>query len=276
MSGGTAVVTIAHGRHRHLQRQHASLSAGLLPDHYVVVAMDDQALESWAPQTEPAPVVVRGPTDDRGLTLAASRNLGFRTAIELGADVLVGLDVDCMAGATAVAAYVDAVRDSPDALWSGPTTYLPEEERDCDPGDLARLDDPHPDRPAPTAGTRWLGGRPEHFWSLSFAASAAAWRAVGGFDERYVGYGGEDTDLAHAWQRTGRALGWLGDARTFHQHHPSQEPPVQHLDDILRNGALFAQRWGNWPMGGWLEEFHALGLVEQTDGGWRRAEQELG
>ena len=64
----------------------------------------------------------------------------------------------------------------------------------------------------------------------------------------------------------------MGDARTYHQHHPTQEPPVQHLDDILRNGAIFAERWGRWPMGGWLAEFETRGLVERTpDGGWVRS-----
>ena len=276
MNGVTAVVTIAHGRHRHLRRQHASLAAGRLPELYVVVAMDDADLEGWAPGADPSPVVVRGPVDDRGLPLAASRNAGFRRALELGADVVLGLDVDCMVGATAVAAYRDAVLDRPDVLWSGPTTYLPQAARDCDPHDLAGLDDPHPARPAPAPGTRRIGGEPDHFWSLSFAVSAPAWEAVGGFSESYAGYGAEDTDFAHTWQRSGRPLGWLGDARTFHQHHPTQEPPVQHLDDILRNGAVFAERWGRWPMGGWLEEFRNRGLVEQVaDGGWRRTRQSV-
>ena len=126
-------------------------------------------------------------------------------------------------------------------------------------------------RPSPAPGTRWVGGSPDHFWSLSFAVHATAWTAVGGFCERYAGYGAEDTDLAHAWQRSGRPLGWVGDARTYHQHHPTHDPPVQHLEDILRNGAIFAERWGRWPMGGWLAEFQAQGLVERTpDGGWVR------
>ena len=125
----------------------------------------------------------------------------------------------------------------------------------------------------PTRGTRWIGGNPDHFWSLSFAAHATAWRAVGGFCESYAGYGAEDTDLAHVWQHSGRALGWVGDARTYHQYHPTQDPPVQHLDDILRNGAIFAQRWGRWPMVGWLSEFETRGLVERTsDGGWVRSQ----
>ncbi len=270
MSPVTAVVTIAHGRHRHLQRQHASLAAGTLPDLYVVVAMADPTLEAWAPAESPRPVVARAPEDARGLPLAASRNLGFRTAIDLGAEVVVGLDVDCLVGASAVRAYRDVVDEQPDVLWSGPTTYLAEAARDCDPSDLDALDDPHSGRPAPAPGTRWVDADPDLFWSLSFAAHAEAWAAVGGFCERYVGYGAEDTDLAHAWRRSGRALGWVGDARAYHQHHPTQDPPKQHLDDILRNGAIFAERWGRWPMEGWLAEFQKQGLVARKRGGWVR------
>ena len=98
---------------------------------------------------------------------------------------------------------------------------------------------------------------------------------MGGFCERYAGYGAEDTDFAHTWQGTGRLLGWVGDARTYHQYHPTQDPPAQHLADILRNGAIFAERWGRWPMEGWLTEFEAQGLVVRTPGGWApvRAEE---
>jgi hypothetical protein len=47
---------------------------------------------------------------------------------------------------------------------------------------------------------------------------------------------------------------------------------VRHLDDILRNGALFAERWGWWPMQGWLDEFQSMGLVRSDGrGGYRRA-----
>jgi GT2 family glycosyltransferase len=272
MTPTTAVVTIAHGRHRHLLRQHASLASGTLPDHYVVVAMDDPAVEAWTTTCEPHPQVIRAPQDPRGLPLAAARNAGFTRALELGAEVLIGLDVDCLVGSATVGAYRAVVSDRPDVLWSGPTTYLPVTARDCDPADLDALDDPHPARPSPARGTQWVGGNPDHFWSLSFASHATAWQAVGGFCERYAGYGAEDTDLAHTWQHSGRTLGWVGDARTYHQYHPTQEPPVQHLDDILRNGAIFAERWGRWPMGGWLTEFETRGLVDPTpDGGWVRS-----
>jgi hypothetical protein len=42
---------------------------------------------------------------------------------------------------------------------------------------------------------------------------------------------------------------------------PSPSPPVEHLDDILRNATLFHSRWGWWPMAGWLTEFARAGLV---------------
>jgi hypothetical protein len=67
----------------------------------------------------------------------------------------------------------------------------------------------------------------------------------------------------------GLDLGWLGDARAYHQHHPTQDPPVQHLHAILRNARLFHERWGWWPMSGWLEAFAQRGLVELRDGAWR-------
>jgi N-acetylglucosaminyl-diphospho-decaprenol L-rhamnosyltransferase len=45
---------------------------------------------------------------------------------------------------------------------------------------------------------------------------------------------------------------------------------VEHLDDILRNGRLFHERWGEWPMAGWLEEFEQRGLVRRVNGHWER------
>ena len=265
----TAVVTIAHGRHRHLRRQHESLMAGsTLPEHYVVVAMDDPVLEKWRPAGL-RPRIVRAPDDVRGLPLAAARNLGFALAIEAGADVVVGLDVDCLVGADAVAAYSDSVVAEPDVLWSGPVTYLPASARDCSMTELADLDDPHPARPAPRPGERSMGGDPDLFWSLSYAAHADAWTSVGGFCEDYAGYGGEDTDLGRTAVASGIGLGWVGGARAYHQHHPVSSPPVEHLDDILRNGALFARRWGRWPMEGWLTEMERRGLVARAqDGQW--------
>ena len=270
---GLGVVTIAHGRHHHLRAQHATLArAERRPDVYVIVAMGDPALESWPPVDGLPARVVSIDVDPCGLPLAAARNRGLDLAAAAGCDVLVGLDVDCLAGSTLPAAYEDVVRAEPELVWSGPVTYLGPPPADGYPLDrLDELDDPHPARPRPAPGRLLRGGDPDLFWSLSFALSAQAWAASGGFCEAYVGYGGEDTDFGRQLAERGIGLGWVGSARAYHQYHPVGSPPVEHLDDILRNGRTFRDRWGVWPMSGWLAELEDRGLVERRGRDWVRA-----
>jgi GT2 family glycosyltransferase len=265
-----AVVTIARGRHDHLLRQHRSLATGTCrPDHYVLVAMRDETVARWPTHHGLASRTVR--VDDPGpLPLARARNEGARAAIRLGAETLVFLDVDCLAGPDLVATYAQVAAQHPGTVWSGPVTYLPEGLTDAELDRAWTLDDPHPGRPAPAPGELVPDADPDLFWSLSYAMDRSAWERSGGFCEDYTGYGGEDTDFAHQAASRGLDLGWVGGARAYHQHHPTHRPPTQHLDDILRNAALFHTRWGRWPMLGWLTEFETLGLVRRTDAGWVR------
>lgn len=271
-----AVVTIARGRHAHLEQQHRSLAhGGRTPDDYVVVAMSDREILSrtvagLARTVEHVPL---GPGD--AVPLAAARNHGVAVAIDRGADVVVLLDVDCLAGGDLVAAYEEVVTQRPGRIWSGPVTYLdpppPGGYPADDPDALALLDAPHPARPAPAPGEVLAAEDPHLFWSLSFGVAPSTWRRVGGFCEEYVGYGGEDTDLGLTAVSRGVGLGWVGSARAYHQHHPVSSPPVEHLDDILQNGRVHRERWGYWPMIGWLEAFEARGLVRRAGEDWVRA-----
>lgn len=264
-----AVITIAHGRHAHARRQAEALDASGRPaDDRILVAMDDPGLAAAAGA---GARVIPVEADPDGLPLARARNVGAAAAIERGADVLVFLDVDCLPGPDLIGAYADAAAAG--RLLSGPVTYLPPPP----PGGyavarLAESDAPHPARPAPRPGEIVRGGDPNLFWSLSFALTASTWQRIGGFCERYAGYGGEDTDFGHTAHSRGVELAWVGSARAYHQHHPVERPPVQHVDAILRNGAVFAERWGWWPMTGWLDAFVERGLVARTpEGGYRRA-----
>jgi hypothetical protein len=62
-------------------------------------------------------------------------------------------------------------------------------------------------------------------------------------------------------------MGWIGDARAYHQWHPVSRPPVEHLDDIVRNAEIYRARWGTTPMLGWLEAFEDRGLVRRGERG---------
>jgi GT2 family glycosyltransferase len=246
-----AVVTIVSGRHDHVERQHAGLPEDV---DYIVVAMNDPALLEWRP-TEPTATVIPITSDDR-LPVAAARNLGATRAIERGAELLVFLDVDCIPLPGLIAGYAAAATD--DRLLTGAVGYLP--EGSLDPQDAHF----HGFRPRPVEG-EIVAGESRLFWSLSFASTLAVWTRIGGFDEAFLGYGGEDTDFALRAESDGLDVVWVGGAEAVHQYHPTNSPPVQHLDDILRNGAIFSKRWGFWPMQGWLDAFVEMGLVERND-----------
>ena len=263
-----AVVTVVHGRHDHLALQQASIDRSTRgPDEHVVIAMDDvELMRSGIARADTG-------TTPHGLPLARARNLGARHALDLRADVLVFLDVDCLVAPGLVDAYIRAVTEEPGTVWSGPVTYLPPPPpAGYDLDTLVEHDDPHPARPAPPVGARLRGADPDLFWSLSFACSASAWTRTGGFCEAYAGYGGEDTDFGRLIGSAGLDLGWAGSARAFHQWHPVSRPPVEHVADIVRNAELFGSRWGEVAMLGWLRAFEERGLAfVDTAGRWQVA-----
>lgn len=265
--GRVGVVTPVHGRHEHLRRQAEALARGPhRPDLWVVVAIDDDAIGPSVANSGAAPTVrvVAQPAGVDGLPLAAARNLGVETALAEGCDLVVLLDVDCLPGPGLLLAYRAAADVRPDHLLAGAVAYLPPPP--AGGYDLDRLADhpPHPARPAPTPGMVETARDHQLFWSLSFAVTARTWHRIGGFDPGYEGYGAEDTDFAQRASSAGVGLSWVGGAEAYHQWHPAGTPPTRHLPDILRNGARFADRWGWWPMQGWLDVFAEQGLVRQV------------
>ena len=264
----TAVITIVSGRHDHLRNQQRGLLAGTrLPDHYVVVAMGDSAalkqtaagpLAGSACRVHPVSVPVDG-----ALPLAAARNAGAVAALAAGADILIFLDVDCVPAPPLVDAYAKAVTaEAVPALHCGAVRYLGPEVDAGKVESAALVGPPHPARPCLDAGWSTDSADWRLFWSLSFAVSNLTWQQLGGFCEEYRGYGGEDTDFGYQAFLAGVNIRWLGGADAFHQYHPTQDPPIHHVRDIITNATVFHRRWGFWPMTGWLSSFRDLGLAE--------------
>lgn len=249
-----------------LERRHSDRPA------HVLVWLDDDA-----PPEVPGATVLRLPPGEHGLRVGAARNIGADAAIAGGAELVVFLDADCIPGPRMLDRYVQAAAAHPGALLCGPVTYLPEGAPAHDDGALDAATAPHPARPSPPDGTMSVADASDYdlFWSLSFAIDAAGWRRIGGFCPDYQGYGAEDTDFARIARRAGIPLVWVGGAHAYHQHHPTSSPPWQHLDDILRNAAVFFTRWGEWPMGGWLRAFAAEGAIELVGGAWVRPTRAL-
>lgn len=253
-----SVLTIVRGRSSHL----ANLIAGLnrqtrVPDELVIAWMQDAP--SPLPKTRFPVRSVLVPGDP--MPLAAARN---RAAEAARGEQLILLDVDCIPAAGLVDRYA-ATADAA-GVRLGDVLYLP-------PGGVERLDDEALDRvgvrhPAkPELAEDEIRATPSHgeLWGLSFALSAADWRRAGGMDERYIGYGGEETDFAARLERAGVTMAWVGGARAYHQHHPIHIPPLQHFDAILRNARLFHATWGRWCMDYWLGQFAERGLIVIDD-----------
>ena len=275
----TAVLTIVSGRHDHLRGQLLGLRRSTsAPRWHVVASMGDPEVAAIVADhpghagTET--VVLDVPVGPDGeLPLARARNAAAAEAVRRGAELLVLLDVDCVPAPGTLQAYERAARDPAVLAAQGPTLlcgtvgYLPPGVLVQDPADvdgLAAAAGPHPARPNPEPGRVVAAGEGQWwlFWSLSFATTAADWQRFGGFCEEFCGYGGEDTDVAATVRSLGGSLFWVGGADAFHQHHPTQNPPTQHLAAILRNVKVFQERWGWFPMQGWLEQFRERGLVD--------------
>ncbi|GAA2732491.1 glycosyltransferase [Pedococcus aerophilus] len=274
----TAVITIAHGRHDHLRGQLWGLAQQSAPaDLHVVVAMGDPAItEVVARETSTTLVVAVDLDDDGELPLARARNVGARAAIAAGADRLVFLDVDCIPAPPTLeryAAVLDAavvaapVAAEPVAarpvVACGTVAYLPpvDHPEDYRTDALSELADPHPGRPVPTGDEVLVADDLRLFWSLSFALTSADWERLGGFSEDYLGYGAEDTDFGQRVRDANGTMLWVGGAAAYHQHHPTEAPPVRHLVSIVRNANVFRERWGWFPMEGWLAAFSERGLA---------------
>jgi hypothetical protein len=264
-----AVITTVAGRRAHLTRQQERLATGQPPHLRVIVAMDDEPVGTPAAARADTTLADDGRTtmvlrvprrDGSPLPLAEARNAGAEAAIAAGADLLVFLDVDCLPRPGLLAAYRDASVREPDALLSGAVTYLPEHTDYSRPDTFDSVGTVHGFRPRPRPGILEPADH-DLFWSLSFACTVPTWRRIGGFDEGYSGYGGEDTDFGSTARAAGVELLFVGGAEADHQYHPVSDPPVEHLDDIVRNAARFRQKWGRQPMRGWLDAFEAEGLI---------------
>jgi hypothetical protein len=149
-----------------------------------------------------------------------------------------------------------------DALICADIRYLgPDDARGkWEEADLLPRAQGHPVREFPTNGVR----REDNaglFWSLAFGLHRQRFFDLGGFDEAFTGYGGEDTDFGFRARAAGLPLLFMGGAGAFHQYHDVFDPPLQYLNDIVRNASLFRARWNIWPMEGWLNAFEGAGFI---------------
>lgn len=256
-----SVVTLAKGRPDHLVNLVHGLSRQTQQPAELIVAVMQDAL--YVLPDAPFPIRQMQIVGD-ALPLAQARNAAAHAAI---GEMIVFLDMDCIPTPTLVADYAGFLADY-DGLLMGEVMYLP---GGATAGDwsfdrFAEVAVKHSDRrgPPPRGIERCEDYR--CFWSLNFAMRRDTFLRVGGFDERYAGYGGEDTDFGKTLDQAGVPIAWVKGALAYHQYHPHHMPPVHHLDSVVRNAQLFEEKWGYRTMGHWLHAFGLMGLIDHAPG----------
>lgn len=254
-----SVVTLAKGRSSHLRNVLRGLERQTQkPAEFVVAVMQDAFYDLPEVGFPVRQILVPGTE----LPLAAARNRGVAAS---SGEAIAFLDVDCIPTPGFVADYAQGL-SALDGLLMGEVLHLPEHATlgAWDYDDLARVAEKHSDRRGPPASGIEICNDYRCFWSLNFAILRATFEAVGGFDERYTGYGGEDTDFGKMIDRRGIPIAWMKGALAYHQYHPHHMPPIHHLDSVVRNAELFEAKWGYRTMGHWLYAFKVMGLIDDT------------
>jgi len=261
-----SVCTLAHGRADHLRNLVLGLNHSRRPPCKLVIAVMQPQYYNLPQASFPIRQIMLG---NKGICLAEARNTAAK---EARGDLLVFLDVDCIPSPSLIDDYALAAHLN-DGVLMGEVGYLPSGATE-DGIDYARFEQlavKHSERAGPPRGVVGKCGDYRCFWSLNFALPASTFRQVGGFDPRYSGYGGEDTDFGRTVVSRGVPLWWARGAKAYHQYHKHHMPPVHHLDSVMTNAMVFAEKWGEPTMQHWLRAFRLMGLIEPDGkGGWTK------
>jgi GT2 family glycosyltransferase len=256
-----SVVTLAKGRPDHLRNMVYGLSRQAKgPVELVIAVMQHETYDLPTASFPIRQIMIAG----EELPLASARNAAVNAAT---GQSLVFLDMDCIPSPTLVSDYAFALTEL-DGLLMGEVQYLPggatQGNWSCD--DFAAVAVRHSDRRGPPAEGIERCSDYRCFWSLNFAMRRSTFLAAGRFDDRYFGYGGEDTDFGKTVEREGIPIAWMRGALAYHQYHLHHMPPVHHLKSVVRNAQLFEAKWGYRTMGHWLHAFRLMGLIDDAPG----------
>lgn len=223
-----------------------SLSRQTFPaEQMEVVVVDDASVDGTGTLLQnlraPFPLVLLHLTPSEAFCPARPRNAGLRQA---RGEVVLFLDADVIPSPDLVAAHVGAHRASPGGsavigyTYGFPTDLegrTPETLRPPAPheliGALPRLLQENPDWHDGRERLYSVLGRPEEHpapWQLFWTNNASVPRRLaldaGGFDESFVGWGGEDIEFAYRLHKAGVSFRLAREAWGVHYPHPVGDP----------------------------------------------------
>ncbi|KAA0914484.1 glycosyltransferase family 2 protein [Psychrobacter sp. ANT_WB68] len=285
------VITTCYGRNRHLYNLLSSLANGSVKPDEVIIVNEDTDPKRLA---EFSLNIVKIPTTADLVDAADHQTLdkSIKTEFDIGHnrnsgaahathDTLIFLDVDCIVAPTFIEQLSVKLAQHPKALLMGQPRYLTRPLSDEESLELQSVAlttshlnqlsvyNPYRDnfdekQSIFTATVQTAIKKTDDygaFWSLCFAIKRQQFEQIGGFDTQYTGYGAEDTDFAFTAHQLDIDFYLTADL-IYHQQHAVYRPPLNHLESIIINANRFYEKWQCWPMGGWLEQFSEMGLID--------------
>ena len=187
------------------------------------------------------------------LPLAKARNFGASRATS---NTLFFLDVDCILAEDTCLEYLKACKYDTTNIYMSKCWYLEDS--------IFSLEDVHnvfyAEHPKRTVYTypRW-----QLFWSLSFVINKNWFNKLGRFDENFINYGGEDTELSYRNYKQNGLLKWVPEAEVFHQPHEINELPIHYIKSVVANINYFYDKHGFYIMEDWIKGFEKLNLIQK-------------
>ena len=254
-----SVCTLYSQRISHLQNLIQGLiNSKIHPWELVIICMNDSLPELPSTPFQINASVINSP---HKLPLAQARTTA--SSIAQG-EFLIFLDVDCIPDPNLVETFAYHLEQE-DALYQGSIRYLHSEWRKQWTFETLHFDSsPHHLQGEEIEGNQRLNHAYEFFWSLCFGIRKSTFTQIGGFDSRFTGYGGEDTDFSFT-ARLNKVPFYKISALSYHQFHASYSPPLNHLTDIVENAKVFYDKWNFLPMDNWLKQFAELGYIKLED-----------
>jgi glycosyltransferase involved in cell wall biosynthesis/LmbE family N-acetylglucosaminyl deacetylase len=235
-----SVIVPTYNRQRLLRLTLASLARQTLQaEEFEVIVVDDgssDGSEQAAAEFADRLAVRYLFQEDRGYRVAAARNLGLRHA---AAEVCVFVDSGVMLHSGCLAAYLESHRASAAPVAVTGYVYCFNQDNEDGAQIEQAIDYGDPDTTMRRLRERgeWLDFREEFYakygdefadlpapwlvyWTCNVSAPTGLLRAVGGFDEAFRTWGGEDVDLAYRMHRAGARFLLNRDAAAIHVPHP--------------------------------------------------------
>ncbi|WP_175405153.1 glycosyltransferase family 2 protein [Salinimonas lutimaris] len=254
-----SIVTIVKERSRQLASLVQSLEkTRLRPQELIVVWMTSPCDESLI-SSEAFSVQHRFLANE-SVPVPRARNKGMAAC---STEQIIYLDVDCLCPPDLFESVLTELHDG--QVVSTQVRFLPSPAQTQDYATARQHAVSAPD------AVELLHNQPvawSYFHTLLFAITKADFIRTGGFDESYHGVGVGDIDFAARCDELGFALVMLKND-VLHQFYPGVEPPVQQLFDIVNNATRYKQKWGEYPLQGWLQQFAQSGLINddyETEG----------